>query len=165
MKERTPRKINRYRPFLDLCRGTQTSRAAPATLYRRACYRQSLKLLLELFSFLFPLVTLPDMFSKLREIKDKASMAKRMMDLQKKVAEISVDGTSGWGKVKVSVNGLQKMQSCWIDHELLADKGKLEGLIVDAVNDAHTKLQKIMAERMKDTSDAGFSEFGDLLKG
>ena len=105
------------------------------------------------------------MFNKLREIKDKAAMAKKLMDLQKKVSAISVEGTSGWGKVKVMVNGLQQMQSCSIDPELASDVKKLESLIVEAVNDAHKKLQSVMAERMKDLGGEGLGEeFGDLLK-
>ena len=105
------------------------------------------------------------MFNKLKEVRDKVATAKRLMDLQKKVAEITVEGTSGWGKVKVTVNGLQKMLTCSIDPTLLSDGKKVEELIVDAVNDAHSKLQKVMAGRMKEIGGDGFAEeFGDLLK-
>ncbi len=104
------------------------------------------------------------MFNKLKEVKDKIATAKRLMDLQKRMSEITVEGTSGWGKVKISVNGLQKAQACLIDPDVLSDGKKLQGLIVDAINDAHSKLQKVMAEKMKETGSGGFSEeFGDLL--
>lgn len=104
------------------------------------------------------------MFNKLKEYKDKVSTAKKLMDLQKKVAEITVEGASGWGKVKVSINGLQQMLSCAIDPELMSDKSKLESLICEATNDAVKKLQQAMAERMKDLGGDNLAqEFGDLL--
>ncbi len=105
------------------------------------------------------------MFNKLKEFKDKAATAKKLMDLQKKVAEITVEGTSGWGKVKVVMNGLQQMQSCSIDPELLSDQKKVEGLICEAVNDGVKKLQQVMAERMKELGGSDLAqEFGELMK-
>lgn len=105
------------------------------------------------------------MFNKLKEFKDKAATAKKLMDLQKKVAEITVEGTSGWGKVKVVINGLQQMQSCTIDPEVMTDKKKLEGLVCEAVNDAVKKLQQVMAERMKELGGSDLAEeFGALMK-
>ncbi|MBP7005675.1 YbaB/EbfC family nucleoid-associated protein [Patescibacteria group bacterium] len=105
------------------------------------------------------------MFNKLREYKDKVATAKKLMDLQKKVAEINVEGTSGWGKVKITINGLQQMLKCEIDQELMGDKTKLEALICEATNDAVKKLQQVMAERMKELGgDDLASELGDLMK-
>ncbi len=105
------------------------------------------------------------MFSKLKEFKDKAATAKKLMDLQKKVAEITVEGTSGWGKVKVTINGLQNTLSCKIDDELMTDKKKLEGLMCEAMNDAVKKLQQVMAERMKELGGSELAEeFGSLMK-
>lgn len=105
------------------------------------------------------------MFTKLREIKDKAAMAKKLMDLQNKVSAITVDGTGAWGKVKVSVNGLQQMLTCEIDPELAGDIKKIAEGVKEATNDAHKKLQKVMAERMKDLGGDGLAEeFGDMLK-
>lgn len=105
------------------------------------------------------------MFNKLREYKDKVATAKKLMDLQKKVAEITVEGTSGWGKVKITINGLQQMLKCEIDQEVMSDKSKLETLICEATNDAVKKLQQVMAERMKELGgDDLASELGDLMK-
>lgn len=109
--------------------------------------------------------TPPTMFNKLREYKDKVATAKKLMDLQKKVAEITVEGTSGWGKVKITINGLQQMLKCEIDQEVMSDKSKLETLICEATNDAVKKLQQVMAERMKELGgDDLASELGDLMK-
>lgn len=92
-------------------------------------------------------------------------MAKKLMDLQKKVSEITVEGSAAWGKVKVTVNGLQQMKSCTIDPELANDVKKIEGAIVEAVNDAHSKLQKVMSERMNELGGEGFAdEVGEMLK-
>lgn len=104
------------------------------------------------------------MFNKLKEFKDKAATAKKLMDLQKKISQITVEGTSGWGKVKVTLNGLQQMLSCTIDPELMNDKKKLEGLICEATNDAVKKLQQVMAEQMKTMGGGDLAqEFGEML--
>jgi DNA-binding protein YbaB len=105
------------------------------------------------------------MFNKLREIKDKAAMAKKLMDLQSKVSAISVDGMGARGKVKVTVNGLQQMLACDIDPELAGDVKKIAEGVKEAANDAHKTLQKVMAERMKELGGDGLAEeFGDILK-
>ena len=105
------------------------------------------------------------MLNKLKEYKDKVATAKKVMDLQKKIGEITVEGTSGWGKLKVRVNGLQQMLACEIDAELLGDKAKLEKLVCEAANDAAKKLQQAMQERMKDLGGNDLvQELGDLMK-
>ncbi len=104
------------------------------------------------------------MFNKLKEFKDKAATAKKLMDLQKKIAQINVEGAAGWGKVKVTLNGLQQMLACNIDPEVLKDPKKLETLICEATNDAVKKLQQVMAEQMKEMGGGDLAqEFGEML--
>ncbi|MBU2566221.1 YbaB/EbfC family nucleoid-associated protein [Patescibacteria group bacterium] len=87
------------------------------------------------------------MFNKLKQFQDIRSRAKQ---LQTELEKITVDGESGWGKVKVTVNGNQRISKISYSDEIIGDKEKLESLTKEAVNDAMEKLQKVMATKMKD---------------
>lgn len=92
------------------------------------------------------------MFQKLKQFKDMRDQAKQIQDtLSKEVCE----GSAGFGKVKITMNGAQKVLSTSIDASLMSDKSRLEGLVTDAINDAMQKCHKMMAEKMKD-------KFGDF---
>ena len=97
------------------------------------------------------------MFSKLKQIKDLRDQAK---SIQSVLAEIHVEGSAAWGKVKITMNGNQEMQSVQIDDELLTQKAKLEEAIKEATNDAIKKVQKEMAGKMKDMG--GMDAFKNL---
>jgi DNA-binding YbaB/EbfC family protein len=103
------------------------------------------------------------MFNKLKQISDLRTKAKQ---LQEQLSQIHVEGSAGWGKVKIQFNGTQQAISCTIDPDLMTEKNKLEGLICEAINDGMQKLQKTMAEKMKTMEGFGdiAGEFGDLLK-
>jgi len=87
------------------------------------------------------------MFSKLKQFKDIRSKAKV---IQSMLAAEKIEGSAGWGKVKVVVNGSQVVESVTIDPSAMEDKAKLEGLIKDAMNDGMTKVQRMMATKLKD---------------
>ncbi|MFH1078283.1 MAG: YbaB/EbfC family nucleoid-associated protein [Patescibacteria group bacterium] len=87
------------------------------------------------------------MFNKLKQFKDIRDRAKT---IQAALQDERAEGSAGWGKVKVVMNGNQQVISVSIDPEVLSDKAKLEGLIKDAVNDGIVKIQKILADKMKD---------------
>lgn len=87
------------------------------------------------------------MFNKLKQFKDLRDKAKT---IQSVLAEEHAEGTAGWGKVKVVINGNQQVISVTIDPSLLHDKEKLEELIRDATNDAMQKIQKLMSTKLKD---------------
>ena len=97
------------------------------------------------------------MFSKLKQIKDLRDQAK---SIQSVLAEIHVEGSAAWGKVKITMNGNQEMQSVQIHDELLTQKAKLEEAIKEATNDAIKKVQKEMAGKMKDMG--GMDAFKNL---
>jgi DNA-binding YbaB/EbfC family protein len=102
------------------------------------------------------------MFNKLKQFKDLRSRAKQIQDT---LGKESVEGTSGWGKVKVQMNGNQHVTSVSIDQGLMSDKQNLEKLIGEAVNDAIQKVQKVMSSKLKDIGGLDLaSEFGDALK-
>ncbi len=89
------------------------------------------------------------MFSKLKQFKDLRDQAK---DIQGKLAGESVDVSEQFGKIKMKMDGNQKVTDVVIDEELLdpANKRKLERGLEDAFNSATKKIQKIMASKMKD---------------
>lgn len=87
------------------------------------------------------------MFSKLKQIRDLQSKAKV---IQSALAQETAEGSSGWGKVKVTVDGNQSVQSVSIDPSLAGDTKRLEDLVKEAMNDAMGKIRKVMASKLKD---------------
>ncbi len=69
--------------------------------------------------------------------------AQQMQDrLQKQMAEMRVEATSGGGMVSVTMNGLKQIQGLKIDPEVVSkdDVEMLQDLIVAAINDAQRKV-------------------------
>lgn len=87
------------------------------------------------------------MFNKLKQFKDLRDKAKT---IQNALATEHAEGTAGWGKVKVEIDGNQKVLSVTIDPGAMNDKTKLEEMVRDATNDAMQKIQKVMASKLKD---------------
>lgn len=87
------------------------------------------------------------MFNKLKQFQDLRSRAKQIQStLEKEI----VEGSAGWGKIKIIMNGNQRITSVEIADEVMSDKTKLQDLIKEGVNDAAEKLQKVLASKMKD---------------
>lgn len=88
------------------------------------------------------------MFQKLKQFKDMRDKAKVLHD---KLAQETVEGSAGFGKIKLKMNGAQTALSCSIDDSLVAsgDARKLEGLVVEAINDTIKKCHRAMAEKMR----------------
>ncbi len=87
------------------------------------------------------------MFNKLKQFKDLRDKAK---SLQSNLAQEKAEGSAGWGKVKVIMDGNQRVASVIIDPEVMKDKTKLEEMIKEATNDAISKIQKILSGKLKD---------------
>ncbi|TAK03613.1 YbaB/EbfC family DNA-binding protein [Patescibacteria group bacterium] len=87
------------------------------------------------------------MFNKIKAVKNLRDQAKIM---QNALEEVVAEGEAGWGKVKVKLNGNQRILDIEIADELMADKSKLVELLKEAFADAVKKLQKQLAGRMKD---------------
>ena len=96
------------------------------------------------------------MFNKIKAIKDLRNQAKQM---QNALEDVVAEGEAGWGKVKVKMNGNQRILDIQIADELMADKAKLVQTMKEAFADAVKKLQKEMAGKMKDMGD-----LRDLMK-
>ena len=87
------------------------------------------------------------MFNKLKQFKDIRDKAKA---IQTALSTEFAEGSGGWGKVKITVNGNQQATAVVIDPAAMSDKAALEGYIKDAMNDATEKIQKVMAAKLKD---------------
>ena len=81
-------------------------------------------------------------------MKQAKEMQEKMAEVQKKIEQSEVEGTSGGGAVKVIMDGKHNLKKINIDSNLV-DKDEvevLEDLIVAAINDAN---QKISEKRKK----------------
>lgn len=83
-------------------------------------------------------------------MKQAQMMQKKMQEEQAKLAEEIVEGTSGGGMIKISLNGKFTMTKINIDKSLLTpdDVEVLEDLILAAYNDAKDKVDAKMNESM-----------------
>jgi DNA-binding YbaB/EbfC family protein len=83
-------------------------------------------------------------------MKQAQEMQAKMMAAQEKLGEITVEGVSGGGMVKIVVNGRTEAQSVTIDPSIVDkdDVEMLEDLLVAAFNDAKSKAESKMQEEM-----------------
>ncbi|OGY44714.1 MAG: nucleoid-associated protein, YbaB/EbfC family [Candidatus Buchananbacteria bacterium RIFCSPHIGHO2_02_FULL_40_13] len=91
------------------------------------------------------------MFNKLKQIQELKSQANQ---IKKALSAETVEGSGGWGKIKITMDGNQEIKKVEINDELLKDKVKLESAVLEAANDAIKKVQRVMAQKM--------SQFGGL---
>ena len=86
-------------------------------------------------------------FSKMLE--QAQEMQKKMADAKESLKNISVEGESGAGGVKVILNGNGEMVSIQIDPKILAEeKSVIEDLIVAASNNAKKNVEFKTQEEM-----------------
>jgi DNA-binding YbaB/EbfC family protein len=71
--------------------------------------------------------------------------------LQRQMAELRVEASSGGGMVTVTVTGEKQLVGIRIDPEVVSkdDVGMLQDLIVAAVNDAHRKVDVAIKDHMQ----------------
>ena len=72
----------------------------------------------------------------------------QLQKVQEELEEMTVEGSSGGGVVKVTVTGKQTVESVFIDPEAAEDVDLLQDLVAAAVNDAFAKTQEIAAKKM-----------------
>jgi len=86
-------------------------------------------------------------------MKQAQQMQQKMKDTQEKLGAQEREGVSGNGAVKIVLNGRQDMVSINIDKNLVGDDLEmLEDLIMVAYNNAHTEVEQMMAEGMKEAT-------------
>ena len=85
-------------------------------------------------------------------IQKMMQQAQQMQErLQKQMAEMTVEATSGGGMVTVTSNGHKQVIAIKIDPEVVSkdDVEMLQDLIVAAVNDANRKVDEALAGQMQ----------------
>jgi DNA-binding YbaB/EbfC family protein len=87
-------------------------------------------------------------------MKQAQAMQQKLADAQAKLAELSVEGTSGGGMLKVTLKGSGELAGVEMDDSLLVSgEGEvLSDLIVAAHADAKRKLDAAQAEMMRDAA-------------
>ncbi len=89
-----------------------------------------------------------DLMKKAKELQSK------MAELQEELAAAEVEGLSGGGMVKVTLNGKGEMKGLSIDPSMLKEDEAeiLEDLIIAAHKDAKTKAEEHAAAKMKEVT-------------
>src|SRR5262245_42077973 len=87
-------------------------------------------------------------------MKQAQEMQQKLADAQAKLAELSVEGTSGGGMVKLAMKGTGELARVDIDESLMAPgEGEVVAdLIVAAHADAKRKLDQAQAEMMREAA-------------
>lgn len=83
-------------------------------------------------------------------MRDKAKI------IQNTLAEEKVEASAAWGKIKMVMNGNQKVLSVSVAPELLNNKEKMESAVKDVTNEAIEKVQKVMAAAIKKDKNFNF---------
>lgn len=101
-------------------------------------------------------------------MKNAKKMQDMMQEAQAELAKIEVNGESGAGLVKVTLNAQHELKALNLSDELLEeDKGVIEELITAAFNDATQKVTQMAEERIMSGSQlfGGGSDHKDDSKG
>lgn len=99
-------------------------------------------------------------------MKEAQKMQKRMQDAQKELVDLQVQGESGGGMVKVTMNGRHDVIKVNISSAILTDLDEpdmLEDLIAAAVNDAVRKVEKASRDKIKELT-AGLNIPTDFMQ-
>ena len=82
-------------------------------------------------------------------MKQAQMMQENMRRMQESLGAIEVEGQSGSGAVKVTMNCKHETRRVSIDPSLLTDREMLEDLLVAALNDAAQRVEAAVNEKMK----------------
>ena len=84
-------------------------------------------------------------------MKQAQAMQQKLQEAQARLAETLVDGASGGGMVKLTLQGSGELKTVVIDEELLkpGEGEVLADLIIAAHADAKRKLDQVQAETMQ----------------
>ncbi len=85
-------------------------------------------------------------------MKQVGQMQARMQQMQEELAHAEIEGQSGAGLVRVTLNGKGDMKKITIDSSLMKPgEGEiLEDLVLAANQDARAKVESMMAEKMSE---------------
>ena len=77
-------------------------------------------------------------------MKQAKAMQEKMAEMQKKIEETEIEGSSGGGAVKILMNGKHEVKNLFIDPSIVNsdEKEVLEDLIIAALNDVNKKISE-----------------------
>lgn len=87
-------------------------------------------------------------------MKQAQELQQKMQDAQAEIAELEIEGTAGAGLVSVRLSGQGQIKGISIDPSLIdpEETEMLEDLIMAAHNDAKSRSEAVIAEKMKDVT-------------
>ena len=87
-------------------------------------------------------------------MKQAQAMQQKLADAQAKIAELSVEGTSGGGMVKLALKGTGELARVELDESLMqpGEGEVVADLVVAAHADAKRKLDQAQAELMREAA-------------
>lgn len=87
-------------------------------------------------------------------MKKAEELQKNMQQMQEQLGQATVDGSSGGGLVTVTLSGKGEMKGLKVDPSLFKedDVEVLEDLIVTAHNEAKTKAEQMMQQKMAEAT-------------
>jgi DNA-binding YbaB/EbfC family protein len=87
-------------------------------------------------------------------MKQAQAMQEKLADAQAKIAELSVEGTSGGGMVKVTLKGTGELARVDLDESLMqpGEGEVVADLVVAAHADAKRKLDQAQADMMREAA-------------
>ena len=88
------------------------------------------------------------MANMMQMLSKAQKMKTQMQEMQNRVQQMDMTGTAGGGAVTCVMNGKFQLKNIQISPDIIKvdDKDILEDLIIAAVNDAHAKAEKTMAD-------------------
>ncbi|MGE0082956.1 MAG: YbaB/EbfC family nucleoid-associated protein [Desulfococcaceae bacterium] len=92
-------------------------------------------------------------------MKQAQKLQSKMLKLQEELAAETVETSAGGGMIRVTANGKQQIVSIQIEKEVVdpEDVEMLQDLLLAAVNDALTKSQQMVSEKMSRLVPAGMN--------
>ena len=82
-------------------------------------------------------------------LKQAQQVQKQIEDVQNELDDLNINGESGGGMVKATVNGKMELLNLDLQNEIFEeDKDLIEDLIISAINNAMTKAQEESQRRM-----------------
>ncbi|MDR1475424.1 MAG: YbaB/EbfC family nucleoid-associated protein [Holosporales bacterium] len=82
--------------------------------------------------------------------KQAQQLQSKFMEMQNQMQELQIEGSSGGGMVKLLINGKSELKKIDVDPSVLnpEDAEVLNDLIIAAFNDAKSKLETQLSEKM-----------------
>ena len=95
------------------------------------------------------------MFDMMKMMSKVKEMQSKMKEAQDQLKDITAEGESGGGMVKVTANGNKELISLHIDESLIneADKDMMRDLIIAAVNKAVSEADSQAKEHIKKSTE------------